>query len=233
MHRFAPGDYVQPVKSRTLPRNSVWIVRRYFSFDQHQVELGLVCAGGPNSFLPEDVNSGIFDDREFVKVAASHGTLVDHGTVTGRISVNAGTPVTSSIGNELNDIREHAYEAGVQYALSEASQASDADPVALADNAVSDAVAKLEAAKKLARKAREEARAAAKAEALSARLHADRCLGEATLALIAEVSRLHNGGAEQVAPPSIAMHADQLQPLAKSYGYRIAKPSLLAQVVKL
>ena len=32
--------------------------------------------------------------------------------------------------------------------------------------------------------------------------------------------------------PSIASHAEQLQPLAKSYGYRIAKPSLLAQVVK-
>lgn len=250
MHRFAPGDYVQPVKSRTLPRNSVWIVRRYFSFDQHQVELGLVCAGGPNSFLPEDVNSGIFDDREFVKVAASHGTLVDHGTVTGRISVNAGTPVTSSIGNELNDIREHAYKAGVQYALSEAWLASDADPVALADNVVSDAVAKLEAAKKLARKVREEAKAKAKAEAeakrkaeaekkaaeerqaISDRLRQDRYLAEATVALISELSRLHNGGAEQPAASSIAAHAEQLQPLAKSYGYKIAKPGVIAIVVK-
>lgn len=126
-----------------------------------------------------------------------------------------------------------------------------ADPVKDADKQVEQAAAALDAAKENARKAREEARAAAKAEAkrkaaieaekkalakhkaLSARLHADRCLGEATLALIAEVSRLHNGGAEQVAPSSIAMHAEQLQPLAKSYGYRIVKPSLLAQVVKL
>ena len=68
---------------------------------------------------------------------------------------------------------------------------------------------------------------------LSARLHSDRCLGEATLELIAEVSRLNNGGSEQVTDASIAQHIDQLQPLAKSYGYRIVKPSMLAQVVKL
>ena len=67
---------------------------------------------------------------------------------------------------------------------------------------------------------------------LAARLHADRCLGEAELALIAEVSRLNNGGAEQIAAASIAAHVDQLQALAKSYGYRIAKPGVLAIVVK-
>ena len=79
-----------------------------------------------------------------------------------------------------------------------------------------------------ARAKREEAR-----KALAAKLHADRCLGEATLELIAEVSRLNNGGSEKVADSSIAQHIDQLQPLAKSYGYRIVKPSMLAQVVKL
>ena len=79
-----------------------------------------------------------------------------------------------------------------------------------------------------ARAKREEAR-----EALAAKLHADRCLGEATLELIAEVSRLNNGGSEKVADSSIAQHIDQLQALAKSYGYRIVKPSMLAQVVKL
>lgn len=250
MRRFVPGDYVQPAKSRTLPRNSVWIVRGYPSFDQHQVELGLVCAGGPRSFLPEDVESGVFDDREFVKVAASHGTLVDHGTVTGRINVNVGTTVTSSLGNELNDIRERAYKECVQYALSKGGLASDADPVALADNVVSDAEAKLEAAKKLARKVREAAKVKAKAEAeakrkaeaekkaaeerqaISDRLRQDRYLAEATVALIAELTRLHNGGAEQVAPSSIAKHAEQLQTLAKSYGYKIAKTGALAIVVK-
>ena len=69
--------------------------------------------------------------------------------------------------------------------------------------------------------------------ALAAKLYADRCLAEATLELIAEVSRLNNGGSEQVADASIAQHINQLQALAKSYGYRIAKPSMLAQVVKL
>ena len=95
----------------------------------------------------------------------------------------------------------------------------------------------MQAAKVAKAKADKEAAAKAKAEEakrqLSARLHADRCLGEATLALIGEVARLNNGCAEQVAPASIAAHVDQLQPLAKSYGYRIAKPSMLAQVVKL
>ena len=97
--------------------------------------------------------------------------------------------------------------------------------------------AELQAAKVAKAKADKEAAAKAKVEEakrqLSARLHADRCLGEATMELIAEVSRLNNGGSEQVAHSSIAAHVDQLQPLAKSYGYRIAKPSLLAQVVKI
>ena len=83
------------------------------------------------------------------------------------------------------------------------------------------------------RKAEAEARAYEKSHALRARLHADRCLGEATLELIAEVSRLHNGGPEAAAHASIANHADQLQPLARSYGYRIVKPSMVALVVKL
>ena len=95
----------------------------------------------------------------------------------------------------------------------------------------------LRIAKAAKAKADKEAAAKAKAEEakrqLAARLYADRCLGEATLALIAEVSRLNNGGSEQVADASIAQHIDQLQPLAKSYGYRIVKPSMLAQVVKL
>ena len=83
------------------------------------------------------------------------------------------------------------------------------------------------------RKVEAEARAYEKSRALRVRLHADRCLGEATLELIAEVSRLHNGGPEAAAHASIANHADQLQPLARSYGYRIVKPSMVALVVRL
>lgn len=95
----------------------------------------------------------------------------------------------------------------------------------------------LRAVKAAQAKADKEAAARAKVEearrALAAKLHADRCLAEATLELIAEVSRLNNGGSERVANASIAQHINQLQALAKSYGYRIAKPSMLAQVVKL
>ena len=97
--------------------------------------------------------------------------------------------------------------------------------------------AELRAAKAAKAKADKEAAARAKVEEarkeLAAKLHADRCLGEATLELIAEVSRMNNGGEERPADPSIAAHCDQLQPLARSYGYRIAKPSMIALVVKL
>ena len=95
----------------------------------------------------------------------------------------------------------------------------------------------LREAKAAKAKADKVAAARAKADearrALSAKLHADRCLGEATLDLIAEVSRLNNGGPEKTAAASIAAHVEQLQPLARSYGYRIAKPSMIALVVKL
>lgn len=95
----------------------------------------------------------------------------------------------------------------------------------------------LRKAKAAKAKADKEAAARAKVEeareALSARLHADRLLALATMALIHEVIWLNNGGAERPAAAGIANHADQLQPLARSYGYRIAKPSAIALVVKL
>lgn len=95
----------------------------------------------------------------------------------------------------------------------------------------------LRTAKAAKAKADKEAAAKAKVEkarkALAAKLHADRCLAEATLELVAEVSRLDNGGEERAAHAAIAAHAGQLQELAKSYGYRIVKPSMLAMVIKL
>jgi hypothetical protein len=129
-------------------------------------------------------------------------------------------------------------------------QEEEADPVESADKLVEQAAATLDAAKRNARKAREEAKARAKADAkrkaaveaakkaweehqaIEHRLHKDRGLAVATVALIAELSRLHNGGAEQPAASSIAAHAEQLQPLAKSYGYKIAKPGVIAIVVR-
>lgn len=124
------------------------------------------------------------------------------------------------------------------------------DPVKSADKLVEQAAATLDAAKRNARKAREEAKARAKADAkrkaaveaakkaweerqaIEKRLHKDRALAVATVALISELSRLHAGGPEQIAASSIAEHAEQLQPLANSYGYKIAKPGALAIVVK-
>ena len=95
----------------------------------------------------------------------------------------------------------------------------------------------LREAKAAKAKADKEAAARTKVEearrARAARLHDDRCLAEATLALIGEISRLNNGGSEQPAAHGIAAYCDQLQPLARSYGYRIAKPSMIALVVKL
>ena len=95
----------------------------------------------------------------------------------------------------------------------------------------------LREAKAAKAKADKEAAARAKVEearkALSARLQADRFLALATMALIGEVAWLNDGGAERPAPEGIANHADQLQPLARSYGYRIVKPSMVALVVKL
>ena len=95
----------------------------------------------------------------------------------------------------------------------------------------------LREAKAAKAKADKEAAARAKVEearkALSARLHADRLLALATIALLHEVTWLNNGGAERPAAEGIANHADQLQPLARSYGYRIVKPSTVALVVKL
>ena len=123
--------------------------------------------------------------------------------------------------------------------------------LAIATNAATSFQGLLQSARKLEAERRQEVRkanaakakadkeAAAKAQVveakrqLAARLHADRCLADATLELIGEVSRLNSGGPEKEAPPGVAMHAAQLQPLAKSYGYRIVKPSIAAIVVKL
>ena len=240
MYRFLPGDYVRPISPTTgLPRDSVWVISRYDK-DIGAVALysiGPACRG---SYPPSYVLGRVFADCHFEKVVMvagqwkpTHPRTVTvapaeldelfpfSGTVTGRIS---------SVAN-MESIPK-------------------ADQVTVADKLVERAAAELAVAKENARKAREEARAASKAEAnrkavaeaakkareeheaISTRLQKDRDLASATISLIAELSRLHNGGAEQDAAASIAMHADQLQPLAKSYGYKIAKPGVIAIVVK-
>ena len=214
MSRFIPGDYVRPINSTPgLPRGSVWIIRRVSAISMVELD---AASFGPGRWPSSYAKGRSFDDRNLEKVSWVRGLwqAVDTGHFSG-----AATFVANPV----------------------------ADPVQAADKLVEQAAATLGAAKENARKAREEARAAAKAEAkrkaateaakkareaIADRLHKDRDLAAATSALIAELSRLHNGGAEQGAAAIIAMHAEQLQPLAKSYGYKIAKPGVIAIVIK-
>lgn len=238
MSRFIPGDYVRPINPEPgLPRGSVWVVRSVSAIST--VELDAANAG-PGFYPPSYVLGRAFADNNFEKVIRVCGRwqAVDKRAATF-------DPLA------LDEPRLVGVTVTGRVSVKNTQNISNADPVQAADKLVEQAAATLDAAKENARKAREEAEAAkaakakadkeavarAKAEAarkaLAAKLHADRCLGEATLALIAEVSRLNNGGAERPADASIAAHCDQLQPLARSYGYRIAKPSMIALVVKL
>lgn len=244
MSRLYPGDYVRPNSpSLGLPRGSVWRV---------------VCTAGAIKLEPENnaaqsarhVALGCrYPEHNFDKVVLCRGQWVDvrdadfvrsttpyfGDVLTGRMSSSFPSP--QNLPKSLFSSADAVTTATVA-----AEQASNA---AAAIDSLLEAARKLEAerqqelreAKAAKAKADKEAAARAKVEearkALAAKLHADRCLGEATLALIAEVSRLNNGGAERPADSSIAAHCDQLQALARSYGYRIAKPSMIALVVKL
>lgn len=240
------GDFVRPNNpGLDLPRGSVWRV---------------VCTLGALKLEPENsaaqsARHGALGCRyaeyNFDRVMLYRGQWVDvrdvrrvqdnasfYGDVmTGRMSSYSPSP------QNMPKVKPEAAREidSVAFATAAAEQASNAEA---AIESLLEAARKLKAgrqqelreAKAAKAKADKEAAARAKVEearkALSAKLHADRCLGEATLALIAEVSRLNNGGAERPADTSIATHCDQLQPLARSYGYRIAKPSMIALVIK-
>ena len=235
------GDYVRPNNpSLVLPQGSVWYV---------------ACAGGgplklePENCIARSVAMRVRGFRwavmDFDKVELCNGQWVAAKDADllrepfdpflafamstferSQNFQNRPKAQTSAVANAEDDLANAASATAALDGMREAIRKLEAQREA-----------ELQAAKVAKAKADKEAAAKAKVEEakrqLSARLHADRCLGEATLALIGEVSRLNNGGSEQVAHSSIAAHVDQLQPLAKSYGYRIAKPSLLAQVVKL
>ncbi len=242
------GDFVRPNNNRTLPPGSVWRV---------------ICSAGALKLEPENdvakrVERSAFDGlrfaaeyfdkvvlcrRQWVSVRDAElrfgpASLFEDDGLTGRMS---STPINRTPIQPKTMVTEARPDA-VATATIAAERAASA---AAAMYRLLEDARKLEAerqeelriAKAAKAKADKEAAARAKVDearkALAAKLYADRCLGEATLELIAEVSRLNNGGSEQVAHHSIAQHIDQLQPLAKSYGYRIVKPSMLAQVVKL
>ena len=167
---------------------------------------------GPTWFFGDDVPAGRMSsksgdclDEESMPLKLRQPDAVDVAT----IAAHQAASTTAEIASLLADARKLEAERQEELRIAKAAKAK-ADKEAAAR-------AKVEEARK----------------ALAAKLYADRCLAEATLELIAEVSRLNNGGSEQVADASIAQHINQLQALAKSYGYRIAKPSMLAQVVKL
>ena len=241
------GDFVRPNNNRSLPQGSVWRV---------------ICSAGALKLEPENdvakrversVFAGLrFSAQGFDKVVRCRGQWVSvrdeelllgptwffgDDVPTDRIYSKSGDCLTE----EPMPLKLRQPDA-VDTATIAAYQAASATAAA---GSMLEAARKLEAerkeelriAKAAKAKADKEAAARAKMEearkALAAKLYADRCLAEATLELIAEVSRLNNGGSEQVADASIAQHIDQLQALAKSYGYRIVKPSMLAQVVKL
>ena len=241
------GDFVRPNNNRSLPQGSVWRV---------------ICSAGALKLEPENdvakrVERSVFDGFRFAaqyfdKVVRCRGQWVgvrDAELLLGPTGFFGDDVPTDRIYSKSGDclteepmplkLRQHDAVATATIAAEQAASATAATVSML------EAARKLEAerkeelriAKAAKAKADKEAAARAKVEearkALAAKLYADRCLAEATLELIAEVSRLNNGGSEKVADASIAQHIDQLQALAKSYGYRIAKPSMLAQVVKL
>ena len=239
------GDYVRPNNpSLGLPKGSVWHVAC------NEGGLKLEAENGNAQCVTRDATAGRrFPARYFDKVVLRRGQWVAvdevdslHEPFDPLLAFDMGGP--ERVPSYIKDFQNLPKAQTNAVATAEANLANAANTSAAVEGMLEAArkreaerEAELQAAKVAKAKADKEAAAKAKAEEakrqLSARLNADRCLGEATLALIGEVSRLNNGGYEEVAPTSIANHIDQLQALAKSYGYRIAKPSLLAQVVKL
>ena len=236
---FTRGDFVRPNNPGVgLPRDSVWRV---------------ICTAGALKLVAENDEARRystkaldyrFHNSNFDKVVLCRGQWIDaREAVCLRYPDSCSDDVVpglteGSCASPQNMPKPDA----VTVAARAAEQATN---TATAVASMLESARKLEAERKAelraarAAKAKADKEAAARAQVeearkeLAAKLHADRCLGEATLALIAEVSRLNNGGAELTAHSSIAAHCDQLQPLARSYGYRIAKPSMIALVVKL
>lgn len=83
-----------------------------------------------------------------------------------------------------------------------------------------------------AKKAEAVREALARQAAVEARLDAEVSLARATIDLLHELRRKHQGGEDQPAHPAIAKHADQLDPLARTYGYKIAKAGTVTVVTK-
>lgn len=91
-------------------------------------------------------------------------------------------------------------------------------------------------ARKLAEKQAKEA-AEREAEArrrveVALRIDRDKALARATIDLLVEINNLNAGGPDRPANQAIAAHAAQLDPLARSYGYKVAKAGSIFVVTK-
>ncbi len=245
------GDFVRPKKpSMSLPQDSVWRVVCSAGALKLEPENGcaqrvsrcvlLDCRYPAQDFDKVELCRGQWVSVRDAELRFGPASLFEDDGLTGRMSSSHGTPINCEPAPEPAQRLTHADDVDrASFAAEQAARRVKATDELLesARKQERQSQGELRIAKAAKAKADKEAAARAKMEearkALAAKLYADRCLAEATLELIAEVSRLNNGGYEQVADASIAQHIDQLQPLAKSYGYRIVKPSMLAQVVKL
>ena len=94
-----------------------------------------------------------------------------------------------------------------------------------------DAEAREQAEKRAKEQAEREAEAERKAEVIR-RIEADKRLAGATLSLLSEIANLNAGLPDRPADSLVAAHATQLDPLARSYGYKVAKAGSIAVVTK-
>lgn len=254
MSRLYPGDYVRPNSpSLGLPRNSIWLVRPSPWSSCMRIE---PAAGTSSEAISSAAWRGRnFSESNFDKVVRVRGSWVDVKDADALMSDPAPFYNPDAL---LRDILEAPMRASMITAVANGagtlSCTQAVDPVqaalSIADNAVVSAEQKLADAKEQARKQRvlavEKARAKAQADKAAAvlaaereqrqafgkRLGADAELAAATSSLILEVSRLFNGGSEQLASSDITKHANQLDALAKSYGYKIVRTGAKSVVAK-
>lgn len=93
------------------------------------------------------------------------------------------------------------------------------------------AEARKQAEKKAKEAAQREAEARRRVE-VALRIDSDKALARATIDLLVEINNLNAGGPDRPANQAIAAHAAQLDPLARSYGYKVAKAGSIFVVTK-
>lgn len=179
--------------------------------------------------------------------------------ISGKLPAFAELPGLSDHDAILREILEAPMVAAITTAVANGAgtvrSTVPVDPVtaavSIADSRVAFAAEALDQAKEQARKQRElaaqkakekakaereakaQAEIKAKRDALLVKLQADERLADATKALILEVQSLVKYATpERIAPQEVFQHADQLDALAKSYGYKIVRAGSKCIVAK-